>query len=75
MRRLFSRKELEHKAQKISESSNLNIRVSKLNGELSIELADDNMENKRIFNGDIEECSIFVDGLTACLQVIGDCKV
>lgn len=75
MKGLFSRKELEQKAQKVSESSNVKVRVNKVNGKISVELADSNMENKKIFNGDIVECSLFVEGLMAFIQVGGKCEV
>ena len=74
MRGLFSRKELEQKVKKVSESSNVNIRLDKVDGRISLELVDSNMENKKVFNGDIVECNLFVDGLMAFIQVGGNVR-
>ena len=69
---LIDRRELEQKANKISELTNTNVRVSTVKGNINIEMAnksDKTLQNKKVFIGDINECYLFMEGILSFVEL------
>lgn len=67
---LTNRKELERKAQEITEITDTTVRVNTVKGNIYIEMIDKELKNKREFIGDIDECNIFIEGILSFIKLI-----
>lgn len=64
------RSNLETKVKEIEGITNLCIDVHKYSGELNITIKNKD-KRKTNFKGSIEECSLYIEGIMACLKILG----